>query len=904
MKCRKILTIIIIFVLVTSGFSIVAQGSENSKNSVNKDKGDVTKNESVGTLFAGGSGTENDPYQISNVEQLQNMNGDLDAYYELVNDIDASETKNWNGGKGFVPIGKTNEKFWGSLDGQGYEVRNLHIDRPNSDDIGLIGCMMGSSVFVDSVGLEDVNINGKNDTGAIVGENYGTVKNSYVTGNVSGGSYVGGVVGQYGTVNNSYAIVNVSGKNWVGGLIGSQGEHDYVKNSYAAGSVSGNKGVGGIVGWSQGKVSNSHYNVDDVLINGKHRITIGGLFDHQYNDWISNGKTLNISDYSDSLVPSGEYYGIDGVQGIKDLLGFADDSDYKFKLTEDIDLSKESGLYVPYLAAEFDGNGYTIKNLHVRKGSQIGFFGYAGDYSYVNDVDVLNANVSGKSAVGGLIGMKGEYCIVNNSYVTGNLSGNRFVGGLIGFSIGDSELDVKNVLNSFTECHVMGDSYVGGLIGVNRGDIIWHSHAKCNVSGDSKIGGLIGLNGGADAGVLNSYANGTVKGGSEVGGLVGDNSVGVVNSYASGKVSGDSKVGGLVGLNDYIVINSYASGKVNGDSKVGGLIGLNEEYSTLNNSYAIGTVKGGSEVGGLVGFNNGDTIDNSFWDMNTTGQSSSDGGTGKTTAEMKEKSTFTDTSTEGLSDAWDFVSDPNDDDSNEDIWDMDGKTNNGYPFLTLSQGNESDTTPPTADAGDDKTVEVGEEFTLDASGSSDNVGIASYEWDLDNGETKTGEQITYTYDEAGTYTVELTVIDEAGNTDMDTMTIQVEESEDTTPPTADAGDDKTVEVGEEFTLDASGSSDNVGIASYEWDLGNGDTKTGEQITYTYDEAGNYTVELTVTDEAGNTDTDTVEITVEESDDGDDDGGSSSDGGGTPGFTLMILLFTITLIAIYRYKVRK
>ncbi|MFW6047918.1 MAG: PKD domain-containing protein, partial [Candidatus Natronoplasma sp.] len=121
---------------------------------------------------------------------------------------------------------------------------------------------------------------------------------------------------------------------------------------------------------------------------------------------------------------------------------------------------------------------------------------------------------------------------------------------------------------------------------------------------------------------------------------------------------------------------------------------------------------------------------------------------------------------------------------------------------------------------------------------------------------------------------------------------------DTTPPMADAGDDKTVEVGEEFTLDASGSSDNVGIASYEWDLDNGDAETGEQITYTYDEAGTYTVELTVTDEAGNSDTDTVETTVKESDGGDEDEG-------TPGFTsLLLLTATIIAVAIYLKKSKK
>ncbi|MFW6142548.1 MAG: hypothetical protein ACOC53_08340, partial [Candidatus Saliniplasma sp.] len=55
----------------------------------------------VDLTFAGGSGTESDPYQISNVTELQNMSDDLTAHYELISDIDASETENWNGGDSF-----------------------------------------------------------------------------------------------------------------------------------------------------------------------------------------------------------------------------------------------------------------------------------------------------------------------------------------------------------------------------------------------------------------------------------------------------------------------------------------------------------------------------------------------------------------------------------------------------------------------------------------------------------------------------------------------------------------------------------------------------------------------------------------------------------------------------------
>ena len=92
--------------------------------------------------FADGSGTESDPYQISNVDQLQNMNLHLDAHYVLVNDIDASKTRtwNWNGTayQGFKPIALDTDpstisfqgtKFTGRVYGNGKVIHNLYINR-------------------------------------------------------------------------------------------------------------------------------------------------------------------------------------------------------------------------------------------------------------------------------------------------------------------------------------------------------------------------------------------------------------------------------------------------------------------------------------------------------------------------------------------------------------------------------------------------------------------------------------------------------------------------------------------------------------------------------------------------------------------------------------------------------
>ena len=75
-----------------------------------------------------GTGTIDDPFRITNVTELQAMNDNMNAYYVLANDIDASETAGWNSGKGFVPIGSSSSPFKGYFDGQGYTINGLYIN--------------------------------------------------------------------------------------------------------------------------------------------------------------------------------------------------------------------------------------------------------------------------------------------------------------------------------------------------------------------------------------------------------------------------------------------------------------------------------------------------------------------------------------------------------------------------------------------------------------------------------------------------------------------------------------------------------------------------------------------------------------------------------------------------------
>ena len=224
---------------------------------------------------------------------------------------------------------------------------------------------------------------------------------------------------------------------------------------------------------------------------------------------------------------------------------------------------------------------------------------------------------------------------------------------------------------------VIGDDYVGGLVGHSDGTVS-NSYSNGSVNGDEHVGGLVGHNGGI---VNNSYSNGSVTGDSRVGGLVGWNQATLSNSYSSCSVTGDSRVGGLVGDNWYyesILSNSYSTGSVTGFSQVGGLVGVNY-YSSVTHSYSTGSVTDSSQVGGLVGYNT-DTVSNSFWDRITSGMEESDGGTGKTTAEMMDIATFTDTETEGLDEPWDITSVNPGQTNPAYIWNIvDGET---YPFLS------------------------------------------------------------------------------------------------------------------------------------------------------------------------------------------------------------------------------
>ena len=253
--------------------------------------------------------------EIWDWHDLDAVRDNLAGNYNLMNHLD-STTSGYeelagpaaNSGKGWQPIGTrdypVDYTFTGTFDGEGYEIRDLSINRPAEDNLGLFGTI-GEGGFIRNIGVVNASVLGYDDVGGLVGWNDGTVSNCYATGNISSNHWnVGGLVGRNygGTIVDSYSNSTVSGHSAVGGLVGIN--IDIVHNSHSSASVTGTM-VGGLVGvnWYNGTVSNS-YSTGNV---------IGDDSVYGYGEYVGGLVAANNGDitnsYSTSTVTGDRYIG-------------------------------------------------------------------------------------------------------------------------------------------------------------------------------------------------------------------------------------------------------------------------------------------------------------------------------------------------------------------------------------------------------------------------------------------------------------------------------------------------------------------------------------------------------------------------------------------------------------------
>ncbi len=214
--------------------------------------------------------------------------------YELLEDLDFdtddsgapnADDAYWADGAGWQPIGGNSNEFRTIFEGNGHTIRNLFINRPAKDRVGLFGQITDTPTHIRRVGLINVDVTGKAYVGGLVGrQTDGHITDCYVTGQVSGKSAVGGLVGyldsEAGSITASYATVQVRvsrdrnhGGRYAGGLVGAS--HGHITASYATGQVSGEGDVGGLAGRTSRKGSGRRASVRSSYATGPVR---GGLY--------------------------------------------------------------------------------------------------------------------------------------------------------------------------------------------------------------------------------------------------------------------------------------------------------------------------------------------------------------------------------------------------------------------------------------------------------------------------------------------------------------------------------------------------------------------------------------------------------------------------------------------------
>lgn len=274
-------------------------------------------NGSIAESFVAGSGTVDDPYQISNGAELaklaQDVNGGTNYagnYFKLTANIVLNDTANWTswdehtaGLNAWTPIGNYHKSFAGILDGQGHVVCGIYVSNNNGHQ-GLVGYLDKGGV-IQNLGVEASYIKGVWYIGGVCGFNYGMVTNCYNTGSVTGINYVGGVCGSSYDINGCYNTGNITASDCVGGLCGFNSRT--LSNNYNIGKVTASNNVGGVCGFNGGALSNN-YNIGDVTANDG----VGGVCGF-------NGSVLSES-YNVGMVTGNSYIGgVIGENGTSDV---------------------------------------------------------------------------------------------------------------------------------------------------------------------------------------------------------------------------------------------------------------------------------------------------------------------------------------------------------------------------------------------------------------------------------------------------------------------------------------------------------------------------------------------------------------------------------------------------------
>jgi hypothetical protein len=233
--------------------------------------------------FAGGNGTQNDPYLVATAQQLNEVRNYPDKHFLQTADI-SLDIVPFNMGNYWLPIGgsrnnnEVHDNFTGHYDGQNYMISNLIIVQPGSGNVGLFGHIGKSgdeATTIKNVVLYNVIVIGGRGTGALVGRITGNqntrIENCSVElGYVSGDAATGGLVGS----NNSYMITSVAAEGYRPVIYKSSADVSVLlRSEYSEGKIK----FGGLVGCNQKGMVSHCYSKGEVIVDDSEVSYVGGL---------------------------------------------------------------------------------------------------------------------------------------------------------------------------------------------------------------------------------------------------------------------------------------------------------------------------------------------------------------------------------------------------------------------------------------------------------------------------------------------------------------------------------------------------------------------------------------------------------------------------------------------------
>ncbi|MBP3193974.1 T9SS type A sorting domain-containing protein [Natronogracilivirgula saccharolytica] len=631
-------------------------------------------------VFAGGFGTEDDPYQIENWEHLNNIRNYLDQHFILTANLDEDTEyyDEYNSEEGWLPIGDFSDNpFTGVFDGDGYTISDLSIQDDGNTYGGLFAYI--EEAVVKDLGILNADILGSHHQGILTGRaDDSEITRVYSTGSVesTGTVNIAGLVGSLrdgGVIDQSWSNADISvtihdgDRRNTGGLVGYVTDGAEVTNSYAHGSVEGGRRVGGLVGLvsSESLIYNSYATATAV----GDEDDIGGLIGYiTESDESGSFWDVEVSGNDESSAGTGL-----STEEMKDGQTFVDaDWDFMLRPFEEAiwGINPDDNDGYPFLAWQ----GYTPESL-------VPAFA-AGDgteddpyqiesWEHLNNVrDYLDQHFVLTTDLDQDSEFYDEFNSGQGWLPIGDFSDNPFTGVFDGDGYTISDLSIQDEDNTYGGLFAYIVEGVVKDLGLLNADILGSHHQGI-------------LTGRADnSEILRVYSTGSVEstGTVNIGGLAGSlREDGVIDqSWSDVDVSvtvheGDRRnAGALVGYvtDGAEVTNSYAYGSVEGGRRVGGLVGLVSSESLIYNSFATASASGDEDdIGGLIGYITESTETGSFWDVEVSGNDESSAGTGLSTEEMQMMSTFLDA-------GWDFIGE-----GEQEIWGINPDVNQGYPFL-------------------------------------------------------------------------------------------------------------------------------------------------------------------------------------------------------------------------------